>query len=95
MEITEVKIYPFDTTGLGGRVRAIADIVIDDILLIKGIKIIENKHGGLFISFPKKATSSNKYIDIIQPLSNDFNEKIRRAIIDKYKELMSFQAGGI
>jgi len=95
MEITEVKIYPFDTGNLGGRVRAVADIVIDDVLLIKGIKIVESKHGGLFLSFPKKATSQNSFVDIVKPLSNEFNEKIRRVVIDKYKEIMNFPVGGI
>ena len=94
MEITEVKIYPFDTGSLGGRVRAVADIVIDDILLIKGIKIVESKHGGLFISFPKKSISSNKFVDIVKPLTNEFNEKVRRAVIDKYKEVMNIPVGG-
>jgi len=39
MEITDVKIYPFDTSRIGGRVRAVAEIVIDDQLMIKGIKL--------------------------------------------------------
>ena len=86
MEITEVNIYPFDTSGTGGRVRAVADIVIDEVLLIKGIKIVENKHGGLFIVFPQKKTSTGNIIDIVQPLTKELNDKIRRAVIDKYKE---------
>ena len=88
MEITEVKIYPFDTSRIGGRVRAIADITINNTLVIKGIKLIESKHGGLFISFPKKASSKGIYIDIVQSLDNEFTEKIRRAVVDKYKEIM-------
>lgn len=32
MKITDVRIYPFDTGRIGGRVRAVAEIVIDDIL---------------------------------------------------------------
>ena len=88
MEITEVKIYPFDTSRIGGRVRAVADITIDDVLVIKGIKVVESKHGGLFISFPKKASSKGTYVDIVQSLDNEFTEKVRRAIVDRYKELM-------
>ncbi len=91
MEITEVKIYPFDTSGIGGRVRAVADIIINDELMIKGIKIIESKHGGLFISFPKKKSSTGLFVDIVQPLSNQTYEKIRRAIIDRYKEIMNIK----
>ncbi|WP_029520133.1 SpoVG family protein [Persephonella sp. IF05-L8] len=91
MEITDVKIYPFDTSRIGGRVRAVADITIDDILVIKGIKVIETKHGGLFISFPKKVSSKGTYVDIVQSLDNEFTEKVRRAIIDRYKELMNIK----
>ncbi len=91
MEITDVKIYPFDTSRIGGRVRAVADITIDDILVIKGIKVIESKHGGLFISFPKKVSSKGTYVDIVQSLDNEFTEKVRRAIIDRYKELMNIK----
>ncbi|NPA13433.1 MAG: stage V sporulation protein G [Aquificae bacterium] len=92
MKITDVKIYPFDTSRIGGRVRAVADIVIEDTLVIKGIKLIETKHGGLFISFPKKVSSKGVYVDIIQSLDNQFTEQVRRAIVDKYKEVMGIQS---
>ncbi len=91
MNITDVKIYPFDTSGIGGRVRAVADIVIDDELIIKGIKVIESKHGGLFISLPKKRSSRGTFVDIIQPVSNQTYEKLRKAVIEKYKEIMNIQ----
>ncbi|WP_457639823.1 SpoVG family protein [Persephonella sp.] len=91
MEITDVKIYPFDTSRIGGRVRAVADITIDNVLVIKGIKVVESKHGGLFISFPKKASSKGTYVDIVQSLDSQFTEKVRRAVVDKYKEMMGLQ----
>ncbi len=94
MEITDVKVYPFDTSRIGGRVRAVADITIEDQLIIKGIKLVESKHGGLFISFPKKQSSKGKFIDIIQPISPEFQEKVRRAVVDKYKEAMNIPVGG-
>lgn len=89
MKITDVKIYPFDTGRIGGRVRAVAEIVIDDVILIRDIKVIESKHGGLFINFPKKRSSTNKFFDIVEPLSKEFAEQVRRAVVDKYKELMN------
>ncbi len=92
MKVTDVKIYPFDTGSIGGRVRAVADVVIDDMFVIKGIKLVESKHGGLFISFPKKATSKGEFIDIIQPLENSFTEMVRRAVVDKYREIMNIPA---
>lgn len=91
MKITDVKIYPFDTGRIGGRVRAVADITIEDTFIIKGIKLVESKHGGLFITFPKKMSSKGVYVDIIQSLDNDFTEQVRRAVVDKYKEIMGIE----
>ena len=88
MQVTDVKLYPFDTSSIGGRVRAVADVTIDNMFIIKGIKLVEAKHGGLFISFPKKSTSKGDFVDIIQPLDNTFTEILRRAVVDKYKEMM-------
>lgn len=89
MEVTQVTIYPFDTSKIGGRVRAVADVVIDDVILIKDIKIIQAKTGGLFLSFPKKRSSTGSFVEIVQILDKDFSEKIRRVVIDKYKELLN------
>ncbi|RUM57446.1 MAG: stage V sporulation protein G [Persephonella sp.] len=83
VKITDVKIYPFDTSSIGGRIRAIADITIEDTFVIKG--------SGYFIDFPKKSTSQGKLVDIIEPLDKRFTEAVRRVIVDKYKEMMNIE----
>ncbi|ACD66039.1 MAG TPA: stage V sporulation protein G [Sulfurihydrogenibium sp.] len=87
MKITQVNLFPFNTGRIGGRVRAVAEIVLDDLILIRDIKLIESKHGGLFLSFPKKR-SGNKFVDIVEILESQQLEQIRRAVVDKYKEMM-------
>lgn len=89
MKITQVNIYPFDTGKIGGRVRAVAEVVIDDTIMIKDIKIVQAKTGGLFLSFPKKRSSSGSFVDIVQLLDKEFAEKVRRVVIDKYKEMFT------
>ncbi|RUM62455.1 MAG: stage V sporulation protein G [Persephonella sp.] len=91
VKITDVKIYPFDTSSIGGRIRAIADITIEDTFVIKGIKLVQNRYGGYFIDFPKKSTSKGKLVDIIEPLDKRFTEAVRRVIVDKYKEMMNIE----
>lgn len=91
MEITDIKIYPFDTGKIGGRVRAVAEVTIDNILLIKDIKIVQSKTGGLFLSFPKKKSSSGNFVEIVQIIDKEFSEKIRRVVIDSYKDMLKFQ----
>ena len=38
MNITFIKIYPFDTGLHQSSLRAYADVVLDDLLVIKGFK---------------------------------------------------------
>lgn len=87
MDVTAVKIYPFDTTEAGGRVRAYAEVTLDDLLLIKGLKIIEGKGGGLFLSYPSQKSRDSQFHDLVVPLCDDLKKQIRRAVVDAFKEL--------
>lgn len=86
MEVTAVKIYPFDTTELGGMVRAFAEVVLDHSLLIKGIKVVEGKGGGFFISYPSQKGKDQQFHDLVVPLQGDLKKRIRRAVVDAFKE---------
>ena len=85
MKVTSIKIYPFDTSGIGGRLRGMAEIVLDDQFVVKGIKIVQAKNGGYFISYPS-CKIRGKYYDIIVPVNNKVDREIRRAIMDEFKE---------
>ncbi|MBI5187106.1 MAG: septation protein SpoVG family protein [Nitrospinae bacterium] len=85
MIITSVKIYPFDTTEMGGMILAFAEVVLDDVLLLKGIKVMEGKGGGLFISYPSQKGKDNQFHDLVVPLDEDLKKQIRRAVVDAFK----------
>ena len=54
MNITFIKIYPFDTDISQSSLKAYADVILDDLLVIKGFKILVGKSGGLFIVCHRK-----------------------------------------
>ncbi len=87
IEVTEVKIYPFDTTGIGGNVKAVASIKLNDILEIKDIKIVYSNNG-YFIQMPLKKTRTGEFVPIVNPLNKDLYLHIRRKILDAYKSAM-------
>ncbi|WP_456456005.1 septation protein SpoVG family protein [Thermovibrio sp.] len=87
LEVTEVKIYPFDTTGVGGNVKAVANIKINGILEIKDIKIIYSNRG-YFIQMPSKKSRSGEFVPIVNPLEKELYLHIRRKILDEYKRIM-------
>ena len=60
-------------------------MVLDDLLVIKGFKILAAKSGGLFIGMPSKKGKDNKYYDQIEFKVNDFQSELRTCILEAYK----------
>ena len=86
MEITDIRIYPFDTTTAGGHVLAYADVELDSQLLVRGIRLLQGEKGGLFIGYPSRKGKDEKYHDIIRPLTRDLQEEIREKVINAFQE---------
>jgi stage V sporulation protein G len=88
LEITNVKIYPFDTSTTGGKVKAMAEVEIGHGLLIKGLKIVESRNGGIFVGYPSRRGKDGVYREIVQPVSRDAEAAIRQAVVEAYKEAL-------
>ena len=85
MNITFIKIYPFDTGFHQTSLRAYADVVLDDLLVIKGFKVLVAKSGSLFVGMPSKKGKDGKYYDQIEFKVNDFQSELRTGILEAYK----------
>ncbi|SHK16359.1 hypothetical protein [Thermocrinis minervae] len=76
MDIKLIKFYPFEVSVKRPRLLAYVDLLLFDKVLIKGIKLLENKHGGYFVQMPE-------HVEIV---SRDLLDSIRRVVVDYYKE---------
>jgi stage V sporulation protein G len=85
MNITYIKIFPFDTDISQSSLKAYADVILDDLLVIKGFKILVGKSGGLFIGMPSKKGKDGKYYDQIEFKVHDFQYELRARILEAYK----------
>jgi stage V sporulation protein G len=85
INISQVRIYPFETGGLGGHTRAYAEITIDACLKLKGLRVVEGAGGGLFVAFPSQRGRNGRYYDVVVPLDAATRESIRAAVIDAFK----------
>jgi len=86
MNITSIKIYPFDTGNAQSSLRAYADVILDDLVLIKGFRILASKSGGLFIGMPSKKGKDDKYYDQVEFKTDDLESLVRNRILEAYKE---------
>ncbi len=76
------RLYRFEGDG---AMKAFADIVIDEALLIKGLRVIQGKNG-LFVSMPKMQGKDKKWYDTIKPLTPEVKSGISEAVLKAYQE---------
>ena len=86
MNITAIKIYPFDLGSSQSSLRAYADVALDDLVLIKGFRIMAAKSGGVFIGMPSKMGKDGKYYDQVEFKTEEFQSLLRSRILEAYKE---------
>ncbi len=87
MKVELVNFYPFEVSSKRPRILAYADVRLDGKILIRGVRLYEAKNGGLFIVMPEFSPESRRAIVEIE--DRELLEKIRRVVVDRYKESLS------
>ncbi len=85
MKITSIRIFPFDTGTRGGKIRGVADVEVDNTLLIKGIRILESRSGGLFLGMPSIRTREGEYRETVTLIEKSFADDFRHEVIEAYR----------
>lgn len=81
MEITEIRITLRDDEKL----RAFASITLDNMVVIRGLKIIGGANG-TFIAMPSRQRKDGSYQDIAHPINRETREWLESQVIAAYKE---------
>ena len=81
-----LKFYPFEVSAKRPRLLGYADVKIDEIIIIRGIKLFEAKNGGLFIQLPAINQGGKDY-PVVEIKSKVLLDRIRREVVDYYKAL--------
>lgn len=89
MKITEIKISLVKPSI---SLLGYATVVVDDAIVIRGIKIL-NGNQGIFIAFPNKGCEGKgkdrKYLDIVHPKDNKSREEITKKVLEAYTKAVS------
>ncbi|WP_461832152.1 septation protein SpoVG family protein [Aquifex sp.] len=80
-----VKFYPFEVPYKRGRLLAYFDILLYGEILIRNVKLIRNVYGGMFVAMPSFQVK-DRNIPVVEILSKELSEEIRRKLVDFYKE---------
>ena len=80
LDIEIANIYRLNDNS---SIKAFCDIIVSDMVLIKGIRIIEGRNG-LFVRMPAKAGKDGKWYESITPMSKEIRDALNEIIIKAF-----------
>jgi len=82
MKIEVQRMYRFETDR---PLKAFVDIVVNDALLIKGVRIMDGRNG-LFVSMPREQAKDQKWYDTVRCLTQEVREQITQTVMACYTD---------
>lgn len=85
LAVTQVQVFPFKDGVNLGHLKGLAQIVLNDQLVIRGLRIMEGING-LFVSYPLDPFyKGDGFRSIANPLTRQLREHIENCILEKYQ----------
>lgn len=85
MEITYIKIKRIRNQQ---KLVAVADVTIEDSIVIHDIKILSNENNELFMAMPSRKTPNGTFSDIVHPISASARSIFERLLFPATKKLL-------
>lgn len=84
LDIQVQRMFKFETDR---PLKAFVDITVNDAILIKGVRILENsKTRTLFVSMPREQARDEKWYDTIRCLTPEVRDNISSVVLAAYRE---------
>ena len=80
------KFYPFMLRMKNATLLGYADIVIDNLLEVRGVKLLRKDNGAVFILPPSAQSGEGSFAEVVKFVNPQLKEKIRKTLSDYYKE---------
>jgi stage V sporulation protein G len=70
------------------KILAYVNITLEDVLVIRGIRITEKVDGKRIMAMPSRQNKAGEYVDVCFPITNQFREQIERVIFNHVDKMM-------
>ena len=81
----DVRVYPLENQPENST-KAFASVTVEDLVAIKGIRVVEGSKGH-FVTMPQSKDKEGNFHDIAFPVTGDLRKEINKAILDEFKEV--------
>lgn len=86
IDVTETKVFPFKDSK--GKVKAFAQIVLNQAMRMTGLKIIEGANG-LFVGYPSEKGKDGEFYSIYNPINRESRNLIQDAVLESYEKALA------
>lgn len=85
LAVTNVQVYPFKEGSNLGHMKGLASIVLNDQMLIRGLRIMDGENG-LFIGYPNDPFYKGEdFRSICNPVTRQLREHIENCVLERYQ----------
>ncbi len=81
LELSVKRLIKFNGDG---SLRAYCDLAIGEQFLIKGVRVVEGKHGA-FVSMPRQQGKDAKWYDSVVALTKEAKTEVGRVVLEAYQ----------
>ena len=86
LRVTNVKVFPFKEGLSMGRFKAVANIVLNDQLLLRGLRVMDGENG-LFVGYPfDPFRKGDEYSNIFFPMTRELRDEIETKVLEAYMD---------
>ena len=83
VETIDIKVIKIHRLTKDSNLKAFVDLSINDVLLIKGVKIFHGNKG-LFVSMPTEQGKDEKWYERVRCLNQDVRALITQKVLEAY-----------
>jgi DNA-binding cell septation regulator SpoVG len=79
-----VKIDRIHKLDNGSAIKAFADVILLDVVKIKGVRVVKGKNG-LFAAMPRTQAKDGNWYEPVSLVNDKMREKLQNAVLKAYK----------
>jgi stage V sporulation protein G len=84
LAVTDVKVYPLPDWRKTGPVKAIADVILNDQIILRGLRVMDGVDG-LFVGYPiDPFYKGDEMRNVCNPITRQLREHIENCVLEKY-----------
>ncbi len=82
MSIEVARLYRLES---GSALKAFADVIIGQQVLIKGVRVAVGRNENLYVSMPKAQGKDGKWYDTVRLLDDDLKGELQEVVLAAYQ----------